>query len=248
MISSLFFYQGSFFRLFSRALHFIIALLVPSFASEASFFVISNDSVTASFLSSFVGRRLVLGHRVRSILHPIMQDLARVARLNRTPRRNFVARQLSSSMGYRSGLLRSFAKRSLLLFRRLFAKSFYLHHSWINFYLLYVFKGLLVYCWGGPCLFGAARSFLSRKGAFLFFFNFDYAALDDGLPFIFNSLFRDVSFPLPLVESLFFFVLFEDLFSGFSSILFAASWSRWRLDHSFAAVVYFCNRLLRLGY
>jgi hypothetical protein len=83
---------------------------------------------------------------------------------------------------------------------------------------------------------------MTRKHAFLFFFNFDLMHVSSQVGFIFNDIFFD--FFLKSQNSIFLFYLFDDLFSSFN-IIFNSGFRVTTEPSAVLAVNYFFNKLIR---
>lgn len=92
---------------------------------------------------------------------------------------------------------------------------------------------------------GLSKSFMLRKHAYLFFFSYNFNNVFNHISFFFNEIFFDFFFKID--NSIFFFVLFDDLFSNFNVIfnnLFIYNFEITGL----LAVNYFFNRLVRYSF
>jgi hypothetical protein len=130
--SFLFFYNAYSFRILSRVLLGFLKILGLSYLSlKVSIFLLSNDTVTASFLSKFIGRKLVQGYRYREILSPIMHDLYKASRNVKAPKFTVAAslRKESFSNTYKNGVIKAFVLKFLYIYKRLYGKFFWIQGS-----------------------------------------------------------------------------------------------------------------------
>lgn len=193
--SFLFFYNALSFRILSGVLLSFLKILGLSYVSlKVNIFLLSNDTITASFLAKFIGRKFVQGYRYREVLSPIMHDLYKASRNVKAPKFMLAAslQKEQFSKTYKNGVIKSFVLKFLYIYKRLYAKFFWLQGSWVNFYLYrflaFFFKKFSL---GLPMLLGFSKKFMFFKQGFLFFFNYDNALFSNNLSFIFNELFFD---------------------------------------------------------
>lgn len=193
--SFLFFYNALSFRILSGVLLSFLKILGLSYVSlKVNVFLLSNDTITASFLAKFIGRKFVQGYRYREVLSPIMHDLYKASRNVKAPKFMLAAslQKEQFSKAYKNGIIKSFVLKFLYVYKRLYAKFFWLQGSWVNFYfyrfLAFFFKKFSL---GLPMLLGFSKKFMFFKQGFLFFFNYDNALFSNNLSFIFNELFFD---------------------------------------------------------
>lgn len=85
------------------------------------------------------------------------------------------------------------------------------------------------------------------KQGFLFFFNYDNAFFGNNLSFIFNELFFDF-FNRSWGQSLFFYFIFDDLFSHASVLFFGQTWKKLYSNKFYPIALFFFNRLVRYSY
>lgn len=252
--ASFLFFHGSFSaKVISRAvLSFLRILGLNYLPLRVGLFLLSNDTVTASFLSKFIGRKLVQGFRYREILNPIMHDLYKTSRSIRAPRYT-LASQLTNrgaffSSSYKNGVIRSFILKFFYIYKRFYGKFFWLHCSWINFYfykvLVFFFKKASS---GLPFLLGFSKKFMVLKQGFLFFFNYDNAFFRNSLSFVFNELFFDF-LNRAWGQSLFFYFIFDDLFAHSSVLFFGQPWKKLYSHKLYPVALFFFNRLVRYSY
>lgn len=129
--SSLFFFRRLKFDFLRNFLTSIIKFLVPHLTVKTSIFLISNDTVTARFLSTFIAKRLVQGYAIKQVLSPILKDLYNVAVTTRVSRRFFALRVsgLRGKIEYRKAIIRNFIIKYIMCYKRLFAKVFALNKT-----------------------------------------------------------------------------------------------------------------------
>jgi len=127
LVSFLFFSRGYHYRFFSQLLCCVIGYIVPRLLVKIGIFLISNDSVTARFISLFIGKKLLQGHKVRATVNPIADDLIKVARFSRFLKFNTFNYLYPSGFdfGFRSSVLKSFVLKFFFVFKRLFSKLFF---------------------------------------------------------------------------------------------------------------------------
>jgi len=118
----------------------------------------------------------------------------------------------------------------------------------LNFY----FYQFLVYFLGkfsksSGFLLGFSKKFMLQKHGFLFFFNYDNALFNNSLSFVFNELFFDF-FNRAWGQSLFFYFIFDDLFSHSSVLFFGQSWKKLYSNKFYPIALFFFNRLVRYSY
>lgn len=224
--SFLFFYNAFSFRFLGSLVFSFLRLLGLHYVPlKVSIFLLSNDTVTAAFLSKFIGRKLVQGYRYREILSPIMHDLYKTSRNVKAPKFKLAAnlQKQSFSVSYRNGVLKAFVLKFFYIYKRLYAKFFWLQRSWVNFYfyqfLVLFFQKVIK---ASTSFLGFSKKFMLQKHGFLFFFNYDNALFSNSLSFIFNELFFDF-FNKAWGQSLFFYFIFDDLFSHSSVLFFGQS-------------------------
>lgn len=206
--SFLFFYNGYSFRFFYSFVNCVLHFIVPKLTLKIGIFLISNDSVSARFLSSFVGKKLLQGHRVRATMHPIMRDLHLVSKGVKFTKFNIIDRvdHDGFSSSFRHSVIKSFVLKFFFVFRRLFSKFFFFCSSWINCYFFgFMVVFLELFLLRPSILVGASKKFMSKRHGFLFFFNFDFSFFNSNLFFTFNEIFFDFSCT-NVTNSLFFFL------------------------------------------
>lgn len=249
--SFLFFYNGHSFKILSNILINFLKFAGLSYTSlKVGFFLISNDTVTAIFLSNFIGRKLVQGYRVRSVLSPIMHDLYKSSRQVSLPKVKMAVNLQKDffSMPYRSGLIKSFILKFFYIYKRFYSKFFWLQCSWVNFFF-FKFLCLFYIKFAGRCttLLGISRKFMLQKHGFLFFFNYDRAWLHNSLSFVFNEVFFDFT-NRAIGHSLFFFFILDDIYAHGLIIFYGQSWKKLAASPFYNASVFLFNRLVRYSY
>jgi hypothetical protein len=94
---------------------------------------------------------------------------------------------------------------------------------------------------------GVSKNLLFRRHSFVFFFTYDFSHFSNSLFFVFNELFFDF-FYRGIVNSIFFFFAFDDLFSNYSIMLQKYFFKKTFLDFFLVPSVCFFNRLITYGY
>ncbi len=248
--SFLFFFNGYNFKFTYSFVRCVLHFIVPKLLLKIGLFLISNDSLSARFLSAFVGKKLLQGHRVKATMHPIMRDLYLTSKGIKFTKLTIIDKVNHDgfSSSFRHSVIRSFVLKFFFVFRRLFSKFFFFFNSWINCYFFsFMVVFLEFFKQKRPILVGASKKFMSKRHSFLFFFNFDFSFLNSSLFFVFNEIFFDFSC-VAVTNSLFFFFIFDDLLSNYNSIFFRQYFRKLRLDLLFTSVVVFFNRLVRYSY
>jgi hypothetical protein len=73
----------SYFYFLSKYLSFISQLLSFFKQVKVNFFVISNDSVTAKFLSRFIAKKLKQNYGLKEVLNPIKKELCIMSKFSK---------------------------------------------------------------------------------------------------------------------------------------------------------------------
>lgn len=127
--SFLFFYNAFSFRILAGIVFSFLRVLGLLYVPlKVSIFLLSNDTVTAAFLSKFIGRKLVQGYRYREILSPIMHDLYKTSRNVKAPKFALAAsiRKQAFSVYYKNDVIKSFVLKFFYIYKRIYAKFFWL--------------------------------------------------------------------------------------------------------------------------
>lgn len=125
--SFLFFFNGYNFKFAYNFVCCVLHFIVPKLILKVGLFLISNDSLSARFLSAFVGKKLLQGHRVRPTMHPIMRDLYLTSKGIKFTKFNIIDRvnHEGFSSGFRHSVIKSFVLKFFFVFRRFFSKFFF---------------------------------------------------------------------------------------------------------------------------
>lgn len=209
----------------------IIKFLVPMFTCKVAVFLLSNDSLTARFLATFIAKRLVQGYSLRQVLSPVLKDLYTVALTTNMPKSFFATRVgLKGHLEYRKSFLKSFIVRHIFIYKQLFFRSYKNKRSWFSFALLaffFYFRKRLRYVFRfrlfkhkKMCLLGVSKCFFLQRACFLFFFNYDFSMVVNNFSYVFNEIFYLLAFGRTSVSSIYFFFIVDDLFSNFNVIFF----------------------------
>lgn len=257
--SFLFFFRSLKFKFFSNFIGCIVKLLIPTVISRVAVFLLSNDSLTARFLATFIAKRLVQGYSLRQVLSPVLKDLYTVALTTNMAKSSFATRLagLRGHLEYRKSFLKSLIVRHILLYKQLFFRSYMHKKSWFSFALLafyfYFFKRLrylFKLYWSRRRklrLLGISQCFFLRRACFLFFFNYDFSIVVTNFSYVFNEMFYLLALGRASLYSIYFFFIVDDLFSNFNIIFFKRRFSRPLLEPFMLASIFF-NRLVSFHY
>jgi hypothetical protein len=129
--SFLFFFGGYSFRFFSDFIVSTVGIVIPAVSVRVCIFLISNDTITASFLAAFIGKKIAQGYRYKEVVMPIVVDLYKVSRRVKATKVGLVTKAVDNffSAGYRSSIVKSFGSKFFSIYKRLYFKFFSQNHS-----------------------------------------------------------------------------------------------------------------------
>lgn len=226
----------------------IVKILVPFLNLRLDVLLASNDNVTAYFLSWYICKRLSQNYGVREIMNPILKEMKILAISTRTLRKSMAFEKygINLNLRYRSSIVKSFVYKFFSIYKRFFLRFFYLNHTLFNSYLIWFLLWFFdKFSNFHKLLIGFSKNFFLKRQAFLLFFNYDLFYIKNHLEFVFNEVFFD--FFLNSQDSIFFFVLFDDLFSTFN-IIFNNRFRIFFEPKGFFAVNVLYNRLIKFNY
>jgi len=73
----------------SKFVNCICFFLVPDLKIFVSFFIMSNDSITAKFIAKFIGIRLSHGYSIKELVNPIIKEFRLISLLTKSSASSF---------------------------------------------------------------------------------------------------------------------------------------------------------------
>lgn len=179
---------------------------------SVNFFLITNNQITASFLSYYIAKRLKQGYRVFQLINPLRRELNRVRRSKRTKLRSFIkkgalparaTRIFYNSLFSKSlAFLFSFSKREIL--KKFFQKETFITYElfFFSFFLIkYFLSNFELTIFSFECslkVSGILRNIFNLQSKSLFFYRVSRANIYGSylfLPLIFPESFSLVNYP-----------------------------------------------------
>lgn len=207
---------------------------IASFSSvKVVFFLLSNNHITASFLASYIGKRLRQGYRLIELINPLRRELSRVKRASQDRFRQLVTKATKPGIALRMNYASVFSSSLFLLFkayRQQMGLFYKIQGTFINyeFFLLLFFlarhlfvnsyKQFFSFSAGVTHFAGLCYNFYAYQPHFLFFFKSSRASAYGS--YLFLPLFFPGSFSLALYPDYYFFLReMADSFSANFSVL-----------------------------
>jgi hypothetical protein len=130
-----------FFYHLTSFMTFLMKALAPQFMSTVHFYLISNNHINASFLSTYIGRRLKQGYRLSELINPLRRELTRLKKSQTSRFRKLVEKSQLSGKTLRFNYTSIFSHvlfRLFACFKRTLLNFIKVSHSLINYEFLFL--------------------------------------------------------------------------------------------------------------
>jgi len=169
---------GASFKAFSIFLSGLLTYILFYKTIIVKFFLISNENITAKFLSRFLARKLAQGYSVRELVNPIKKELSFVSFLLRNEQ-NFKEYKINelrhNSKNYKTfigGIFRGMLSLMSSLFGKFYTNFYKINNTWLTFEIFILHLSNFIK-FSAKRAVGIAQFFLKNKANFSLFFNVD---------------------------------------------------------------------------
>lgn len=121
---------------------------------------------------------------------------------------------MSNFLSYRSFIFKKLLFKNFLLYKIISVKFFFTNNTFFNFYILWFFKIFYFFYKNFLFFIGFCKNFFFRRYSYNFFFNYDFNSFLERIFSFFSLVLTRFSYKY----TLYFSVIFDDLFSNFTII------------------------------
>jgi len=173
-----FFSIGKSFGTLSKFLNGLLSYIFIYKSILVKFFLISNENITAKFLSRFLARKLAQGYSVRELVNPIRKELNFVSFLLKNEsnikefQRNELLNNANNHKIFIAGVFKGMLFLMCSLFIKLYVNFYKINYTWLTFeiFILHISNFQKICVKKGV---GIAKFFFKNKANFSLFFNID---------------------------------------------------------------------------